>query len=132
MTILFYQGNCVVRKNGKNNCTTGMMNYLSFIGHVTFLHGVHRDVENAATKNCLAIEYLGKVFVCLRHLAVSGLQLTNPWSIWQLSARWCPNCRGVPPWAPHFCLPCQPTKKGRRRRDAPTIRHHIPLEYFAE
>src|SRR6266850_2618206 len=84
MTILFYQSNCVVRKNGKNNCTTVMMYDLSFIGHVTFLNGVHRDVKNTATKNCLAVECLGKVFVCLRHLAVSGLQLTDPCSIWQL------------------------------------------------
>src|SRR5258705_1465333 len=101
MTILFYQGNCVVRKNGKNNCTTGMMNYLSFIGHVTFLHGVHRDVENAATKNCLAVEYLGKVFLCLRHLAVSGLSAYEPVLDMATSARWCPNCRGVHPRAPH-------------------------------
>src|SRR5258705_12952895 len=126
MTILFYQSNCVVRKNGKNNCTTGMMNDLSFIGHVTFLNGVHRDVENAATKNCLAVEYLGKVFLCLRHLAVSGLQLTNPCSIWQLPLGGVlvvgASLRGRP-----FCLPCQPTKKGRPRRDAPTnLGHHIP------
>src|SRR6266404_3838425 len=130
MTILFYQGNCVVRKNGKNNCTTGMMNDLSFIGHVTFLHGVHRDVENAATKNCLAIEYLRKVFVCLRHLAVSGLQLTNPWSIWQLPLGGVlivgVSLRGRP-----ILLTCYP-REGAHGGTPLQIRTPHSLEYFAE